>query len=79
MTAHTCTEWNPGCYRCDLGRHEVEMSIRETREEAQILWVEYRNRRSLKRGLNPRRAARQMRRRDFIAGYLWSQGIEEIE
>jgi len=24
MTAHTCTDFDPGCYRCDLARDEID-------------------------------------------------------
>jgi hypothetical protein len=33
MTAHTCTTYTPGCYRCELGRDEVEAQLADARQE----------------------------------------------
>ncbi len=75
MTAHACKSLTDGCYRCDLNRDEMESIAVEVRVEAQDAWLAYRDRYSRQRGLNPRRAASQMRRREFIAGYLAAEGI----
>lgn len=77
MSEHRCTKPTEGCYRCDLNRDEVAAAEAEARADAQAAWLAYRNRRALMRGLSPERAARQMRRRDFVAGYLAAEGIEE--
>lgn len=76
MTAHTCTTITPGCYRCELGRDEVEHAIQEARADAQTAWLEYRDRYTRSHCLTPRQVASQLRRREFIAGYLAAEGIE---
>lgn len=75
MTAHTCIEFSPYCYRCELGRDEEAAVHVEVLAEAQAAWLAYRNDYSRRNHLNPRRAASQMRRREFIAGYLAANDI----
>lgn len=71
MSQHDHRTAVPGCYRCELGQDEARAARQEAVEEAQAAWLRYRDhpdQRWMKR--------RQMRRRDFIAGYLaneWSQ------
>jgi hypothetical protein len=78
MTAHTCKTITPGCYRCDLSVDEVSAAEREIRKEAQAAWLAYRNNYQRANYLNGRQAASQMRRREFIAGYLAANGIGEV-
>ena len=77
MSAHTCTELTEGCYRCDLNRDELRAIVQEIREEAQAAWLAYRNQYQRSNYLNARQAASQMRRREFIAGYLAAAEITE--
>lgn len=69
MTAHTCTTVTPGCYRCELGQDEMAAIEQEIAADAQEAWLAYRDEYMRSRVLNARRAASQMRRREFIAGY----------
>ena len=64
MTAHSHTTLVDGCYRCDLNRDEIAHIEDEVRAEARAAWLEYRD--------GPMRnwPRRQVRRREFIAGYL---------
>ena len=75
MSAHTCTELTEGCYRCDLNRDELRAIVQEIRDEAQAAWLAYRNQYQRANYLNARQAASQMRRREFIAGYLAANEI----
>lgn len=70
MSAHTCTSITPGCYRCDLGREEAEAARAEVLSDAKAAWLDYRD--------GPMRnwPTRQLRRRDFLAGYLAANGLE---
>ena len=70
MTHHNHRELVPGCYRCDLNRDEIESARQEVLAEAQAAWIRYRDEYQRTNYLNARRAASQMRRREFIAGYL---------
>jgi hypothetical protein len=70
MTAHTCKTITPGCYRCELSLDEVRAAEQEVREEAQAAWIAYRDDYQRTHHLSARRTASQMRRREFIAGYL---------
>lgn len=64
MSAHTCTTLTEGCYRCDLGRDEMAAIEVEIRNDAEAAWRGYRD--------GPMRnwPRRQIRRREFINGYL---------
>lgn len=64
MTAHTCKELTDGCYRCELNRDEIEAAQEEDRQDAEAAWLVYRD--QFMSG-HPRR---QLRRREFIAGFL---------
>ena len=77
MSAHTCTELTEGCYRCDLNRDELRAIVQEIREDAQEAWLAYRNQYQRSNYLNARQTASQMRRREFIAGYLAANEITE--
>jgi hypothetical protein len=77
MSAHTCKTITPGCYRCELNLDEIRAIEQEIREEAQAAWLAYRDGYQRAHHLNGRRAASQMRRREFIAGYLAANNIEE--
>ena len=68
MSAHTCTTFTEGCYRCDLSRDEVRAQ-EEIRAEAQEAWMAYRD------GPMCNWPRRQIRRREFINGYLAANGI----
>ncbi len=76
MSAHDHTSIVRGCYRCELGQDEALDARADAEREAEAAWIDYRNRRSLRMGLTPRRARSQTRRREFIAGYLAAEGIE---
>ncbi|WP_294567565.1 hypothetical protein [uncultured Arthrobacter sp.] len=76
MTAHTCKTLTDGCYRCDLNRDEISFFEKEIRDEAQAAWLAYRDEFTRRRYLTPRQTASQMRRREFIAGYLAANGME---
>lgn len=76
MTAHTHTTLVPACYRCDLNRDEMAQIERDIREEAQAAWIAYRDDYQRTNYLNARQAASQMRRREFIAGYLAAWDIK---
>lgn len=79
MSAHTCTELTDGCYRCDLNRDEMRAMVEEVRAEAEAAWLAYRDRYQKSRPwADAKRLGRQMRRRDFIAGYLAASEIEEV-
>ena len=78
MSAHTCKTITPGCYRCDLNADEVRAAEQEVRDEAQAAWLSYRNAYQRANYLNGRQAASQMRRREFIAGYLAANDIEAV-
>lgn len=71
MTAHTCKELTPGCYRCDLNRDEIEAAREDAEKDAQAAWLAYRDHPS-RRWMKPR----QMRRREFVAGYLTAEGFD---
>lgn len=75
MSAHLCKTLTEGCYRCDLGRDEVAGIVEEVSREAQAAWLAYRDQYQRAHRLSARRAASQMRRREFIAGYLAAEGI----
>lgn len=77
MTDHTCRELTKGCYRCDLNRDEIRAIEEEVLTEAQAAWLAYRDQYARTRYLNPRQVASQMRRREFIAGYLAANGIAQ--
>ena len=77
MSAHTHITLVEGCYRCDLNRDEMTAIEQEVRAEAQAAWLSYRNDYQRTRHLNARRAQSQMRRREFIAGYLAANNITE--
>ena len=77
MSAHTCTELTEGCYRCDLNRDELRAVVQEIREEARAAWLAYRDQYQRSNYLNARQSASQMRRREFIAGYLAANDITE--
>jgi hypothetical protein len=70
MSAHTCSTLTDGCYRCDLHRDEIEAVRAEVTAEAQEAWLAYRD--------GPMRhwPRRQIRRREFVAGYLAANGVE---
>ena len=78
MTLHTCKTLTPGCYRCDLNRDEIAAILNEIRDEAQAAWIAYRDQYKRSNHLNARQAASQMRRREFIAGYLAANEITEV-
>lgn len=77
MSAHTCTELTEGCYRCELNLDEIHAIQNEIREEAQAAWLAYRDQYQRSHYLNARQTASQMRRREFIAGYLAANEITE--
>lgn len=70
MSAHTCKTLTDGCYRCDLNRDEIQAATDEALREAQEAWLEYRD--------GPMRSwpKRQLRRREFVAGFLAASGVE---
>lgn len=68
MSAHDCKELTAGCYRCELNRDEIEANRAEDEREALTAWYAYRNSYTLRVGLE--RGKRQLRRRDFIAGFM---------
>lgn len=70
MTAHTCKTLTDGCYRCELNRDEIEAIETENREDAQVAWLTYRDNYMRANHLSRRRAGSQMRRREFIAGFI---------
>lgn len=70
MTAHTCTTLTEGCYRCDLNRDEIAAIEAGLVNEAEDAWFAYRDDYMRTHHLSPRRASSQMRRREFIAGYM---------
>lgn len=78
MSAHTCKTITPGCYRCDLNLDEIRAAEQEIREEAQAAWIAYRDEYQRTNFLNARQASSQMRRREFIAGYLAANEIGAV-
>lgn len=74
MTAHTCTTLTPGCYRCEINRDEIEAAQQEIRDEAEAAWLVYRNEHMRRAwgasGRDAHRVQRQLRKREFMAGYL---------
>lgn len=76
MSAHDHTSIVPGCYRCELGQDEARDARADAEREAQEAWLQYRDRYMRTNRLNAKRASSQMRRREFIAGYLAAEGIE---
>lgn len=76
MTAHACKTLTDGCYRCDLNCDEMRAIEEEIHREAQAAWLAYRDAYTRANYLKPRQAASQMRRREFIAGYLAANDME---
>lgn len=71
MTAHTCKTLTDGCYRCELNRDEIEAIEAENHEDAQAAWLTYKADYAAEHSYaNDRRRGRQMRRREFIAGFM---------
>lgn len=72
MGTHTHTALVEGCYRCDLNRDEMAHIEEELRVEAQAAWLAYRD--------GPMRhwPRRQIRRREFINGYLAANEMEPL-
>ena len=70
MNTHACTTLTDGCYRCELNRDEVEAAQQEIATEAQAVWLEYRNEYAMRRNMGARSISSQLRRREFIAGYM---------
>lgn len=70
MSADACTTLTDGCYRCDLNRDEMASAEQEIAADAQEAWLIYRDQYMRSRAMSARAAASQMRRREFIAGYL---------
>lgn len=70
MTAHLHSTHVEGCYRCDLSRDETEAIEAEIAAEAQAAWLAYRDDYMRRRAMSARRAGHQLRRREFIAGYV---------
>lgn len=70
MSAHTHTVITPGCYRCELNADEMEAAEQELAVDAQEAWLTYRDEHARRRALNARQVGHQLRRRDFIAGYM---------
>lgn len=72
MNAHTCTTPTEGCYRCDLNRDELRAAEEEIRQEAQAAWLAYRD--------GPMRTwpRRQVRRREFVNGYLAANDLDPV-
>lgn len=66
MTPHATPAERPG---------PVQLSAEE--REAQKAWIAYRNDYQRRNYLNARQAASQMRRREFIAGYLTRAARDE--
>jgi hypothetical protein len=78
MSTHDCKTLTDGCYRCDLNRDEMQSVEDDVRKKAQAAWLAYRNDFQRKRYLTGRQTASQMRRRDFIAGYLAANEIAAV-
>lgn len=74
MSDHSCTELTDGCYRCDLNRDEIAASRAEDERNAQAAWIRYRDGYMRALSLSRRRASSQMRRREFIAGFMAGRG-----
>ena len=66
MTEHTCKEFTPGCYRCELNKDEMAHIDQENRDDAEVAWVKYRDKTLRSTSLD----RRQIRKREFIAGFL---------
>ena len=75
MSAHICKTLTAGCYRCELNLDEIHAVEQEVIAEAQAAWLTYRDEYQRTHHLSGRRAASQMRRREFIAGYLAANEI----
>jgi hypothetical protein len=78
MSAHTCKTLTPGCYRCDLNRDEIASIREEIRSDAQEAWLTYRDKYQRRNYLTGRQLASQLRRREFIAGYLAANDMEPV-